>query len=463
MMMHRPGTIAAAGPTKADGSPNMSDGANIRVRDMLKPPAIRFPLDGEGGYREAPSDTEIARDIAAQLRMAAAAIAPFLAWILLILALALFHENLMTAARVTLTLLGHAGIASVGGLWGGNATDYSNVTLFELATSPANVLVETYQGNIVGQAVISCFLILIAAYMGFFGRSARRAWNLIYRFVKHHTVIIFLAIFIWWYVVQASAATAPTMSTIQRRGLLPDIADRCGGRFITRCHMRCAHYVAESACNVTFVDFTPEGELIAVLGAEKASSARVWDTGARRHVVRSTDRMIKGTIRPCNFTVRGINTGGMQPRFMGDVEALLPLRGGTVEHCVLKGAVCIEQSLPTTSSAPAFSRTMVCATGAVASPTGARCTLRITDSYSCPTATTDRPHMTSTRTATVSCSWASAGASIVSQRRCVETAPGGSWTSLSARFDVASTGLNRCTPICSADKISPKPRPTSLR
>ena len=330
MLMHRPGVIAAAGPTKADGSPNMSVGANIRVRDMLKPPAIRFPDDHDSGPRGASSDTEIARDIAAQLRMAAAAIAPFLAWILLVLALALFHEKLMTVARVALTLLGHAGIATVGGLWGGNATigtDYSNVTLFELATSPANVLVETYQGNIVGQAVISCFLILIAAYMGFFGRSARRAWNMIYRFVKHHTVIIFLAIFIWWYVVQASAPTAPTMSTIHRRGLLPDIADRCGGRFITRCHMRCAHYVAESACNVTLIDFTSEGELIAVLGAEKASSARVWDTGARRHVVRSTDRMIKGTIKPCNFTVRGINTGGMQPQYMGDVEAFLPLRG----------------------------------------------------------------------------------------------------------------------------------------
>jgi len=43
MLMHRPGVIAAAGPTKADGSPNMSVGANIRVRDMLKPPVLRFP------------------------------------------------------------------------------------------------------------------------------------------------------------------------------------------------------------------------------------------------------------------------------------------------------------------------------------------------------------------------------------------------------------------------------------
>ena len=42
--------------------------------------------------------------------------------------------------------------------------------------------------------------------------------------------------------------------------------------------------------------------------------------------------------------VRGINTGGMQPEKMGDVEAFLPLQGGTIARCVLKGAVCIEQS-----------------------------------------------------------------------------------------------------------------------
>lgn len=225
----------------------MSHGANIRVRDMLKPPALRFPpADGADygvGSRTASPETVVARDIAAQLRLAAAAIAPYLAWIMLILALALFHESLMTTARVVLVLLGHAGIATVGGLWGGNGTngmDYTNVSLFELATTPANVMVETYQGNIVGQAVISCFAILFAAYLGFFGRSARRVWDLLYRFVRHHTVIIFLLIFIWWYVVQASAATAPSMSTIQRRGLLPDIADRCGGQFFTRCHLRCA-------------------------------------------------------------------------------------------------------------------------------------------------------------------------------------------------------------------------------
>ena len=81
-----------AGPTKADGSPNMSIGANIRVRDMLKPPALRFPPTDEGESQAASSETEIARDIAAQLRLAATAIAPYLAWIMLVLALALFHE-----------------------------------------------------------------------------------------------------------------------------------------------------------------------------------------------------------------------------------------------------------------------------------------------------------------------------------------------------------------------------------
>ena len=55
-------------------------------------------------------------------------------------------------------------------------------------------------------------------------------------------------------------------------------------------------------------------------------------------------RLIPSSIKPCNFTVRGINTGGMQPSWMGDVEEILPLRGGGVVRCLLKGAVCIEQS-----------------------------------------------------------------------------------------------------------------------
>ena len=81
-----------------------------------------------------------------------------------------------------------------------------------------------------------------------------------------------------------------------------------------------------------------------IFGVAILTDALVWDSGARRHVVRAKNRLIPSSIKPCNFTVRGINTGGMQPSWMGDVEELLPLRGGGVVRCLLKGAVCIEQS-----------------------------------------------------------------------------------------------------------------------
>lgn len=87
------------------------------------------------------------------------------------------------------------------------------------------------------------------------------------------------------------------------------------------------HAVTERVYGVAHVDFVTEHEIIAVLGMDNSSRA-VWDAGARRHVVRSTERMVKESIRPCNFTVRGINTGGTQPEYMGDVVEFLPLRGG---------------------------------------------------------------------------------------------------------------------------------------
>ena len=351
----RPGVlIAAAGPTKADGSPNMSMGANIRVRNLLKSPEPMRALDG-GVVGEAarPPSSPVAPDapetegvvIAAQLRAAAAAIAPMLAWIFVVMALALFHENIMTAVNVVGVLAGHAYIATVGGLWGGDdLTLYTNVSIFELATTPGNVMVQAFRGDIVSQAVLSSLVIVLVAYSSFFGRMLRRVWDFHHRLVNHHTVIAMLLAFIWMCVVRASAVSAPSLAAMQHRGLLPDIADRCGGSHFVRFNIRCAHAVTERVYSIAHIDFALEEELIAILGIENAMSACVWDTGARRHVVRSTDRMIKGSIRPCNFTVRGINTGGMQPQHMGDVEAFLPLRGGTVERCVLKGAVCIEQS-----------------------------------------------------------------------------------------------------------------------
>ena len=121
----------------------MSCGSNIRVRDMLKPPTPMRPMWGADAgvtqpqnladsgarrhvnYESAPTaaagppppETEGVL-IAGQLRAAAAAVAPMLAWICLVLALALFHKDVWTAINVVLVLVGHAYLATVGGLWG---------------------------------------------------------------------------------------------------------------------------------------------------------------------------------------------------------------------------------------------------------------------------------------------------------------------------------------------------------
>eukprot|EP00964_Phaeocystis_antarctica_P120107 scaffold83861_cov62-Phaeocystis_antarctica.AAC.1 len=93
--------------------------------------------------------------------------------------------------------------------------------------------------------------------------------------------------------MKASASSDPSMATLQQRGLLTDISDRCGGQWYVRLNIRCAHAATERVYNIAHIDFVSEGELVAILGMEGASTAMVWDTGARRHVVRSVDRMIK--------------------------------------------------------------------------------------------------------------------------------------------------------------------------
>ena len=127
--------------------------------------------------------------------------------------------------------------------------------------------------------------------------------------------------------------------------MLPDVADRLvGPSALVRANIRWAHSVSEHWFNTTHIDFIGEEEFVGIFGVAILTDALVWDSGSRRHVVRAKNRLIPSSIKPCNFTVRGINTGGMQPSWMGDVEELLPLRGGGVVRCLLKGAVCIEQS-----------------------------------------------------------------------------------------------------------------------
>ena len=157
------------------------------------------------------------------------------------LALALFHENIWTAVNVVLVLAGHAYLATVGGLWGGDDTIYTNVTLFELATTPSNVMVQAYRGDIVSQAVLSAFMIVLVSYTSFFVRTLRRMWGIFYRNVAHRTTIALLLTFIWMCVMKASASSDPLLATLQQRDLLSDIADRCGGQTFMRLTIFGAH------------------------------------------------------------------------------------------------------------------------------------------------------------------------------------------------------------------------------
>jgi hypothetical protein len=430
----QPSIPKAAGPTKSDGSPNMSFAENIRVAEMIKPVtpggrggsgsafkvASKARTQGTGTppRRAAASPPRVAPGdgvfVAAQLRAAAVPYANYFAWFLVVVALGLFHKNIEAVLSVGFVLVAHSVLSVVGGH--GGVSDM-NVSLFEMATTPANVMVEAIEGNAIARGVISSLLVLLVFYMPFFARLGRRVLRLVVRFTNQHTVALVLIVFIWMCVMRASASPNPSTMIQQHRQLLPDVADRIvGPSAVVSANIRLAHAVSERWFHTVNIDFVDREELIAILGDENLPSALVWDTGARRHVVRSKSKFIKGSIKPCNFTVRGINSGGKQPAC-----AWVTCRShyhSAAARCiaVYSRGLCSSSPRPTISSVPACSRTTACARGAAHYPTGVRCTSRITGSSYCPRSVSTRRHTTSTPTRTASCSWASATASTSCRR-----------------------------------------------
>ena len=71
--------------------------------------------------------------------------------------------------------------------------------------------------------------------------------------------------------------------------------------------------------------------LNAELGDEKCLWS-VYDTGAFRHVVNDPERVVKGSIRPCNINVRGVFGGaGKAPKYMCDAIDVVKTQTGTAE------------------------------------------------------------------------------------------------------------------------------------
>ena len=205
----------AAGPTKMDGSPNMSYSENIRAARMLKPATP----GGVGGSRPrtnssrrrpslSPEPPPVPESvfIATQMRAIAAPFATKLAWVLAVLLIALLHERVENAFTVGYTLLAHAvfycfqiRVGSHGGV------DDRNISLFEMASSPSNVFSDALNGDAMAMGITSTFLVLGAAYRCFILRRVQSAWRAFNVHVNQHVVVMILLGFIWWCVVRTSS------------------------------------------------------------------------------------------------------------------------------------------------------------------------------------------------------------------------------------------------------------------
>ena len=185
-----PSIPKAAGPTKMDGSPNMTYSENIRVARMLKP-AMPGGLGGSGPRSSSnssrhrrpslspePPPVPESVFIAAQMRAVAAPFATKLAWVFAVLFCALMHKNIEALIMVVYALMVHAVFHLLQIQTGsqGGVGD-RNVSLFDMASSPSNIFHDALGGDAMAVGIISSILVLACAYRRFILRRVQSAWH----------------------------------------------------------------------------------------------------------------------------------------------------------------------------------------------------------------------------------------------------------------------------------------------
>ena len=289
----------------------------------------------------------VALTVAERLHAFSAPLARFLLFITGIISVLIFHEHVGLAFMVAVNLGSHLFTHVLG--HGGADHDYDfNVSLYDMAVAPPNVLEEARAGNPVAVGVLTSIVMILAYNHQRCARAVRQLWRAANRLTTEFTLFMVLLIFVWVCVWRASAHEEASGEALAQRRLLPEIINRAALHPVTTAAIHqctgCAHGLFERWNGTVHIDFESGDEIIAILGASSAMMAVVWDTGSRRHVVKSSSEFVPGTEKPCPFRIRGINTGGRQPKSMGDVDRVFPIwGGGTVTHRC-KDAVCIEEA-----------------------------------------------------------------------------------------------------------------------
>ena len=163
--------------------------------------------------------------------------------------------------------------------------------------------------------------------------------------VNRMTISAVMVMFIWICVARASGTHVPTDSALTQWEELPEIAQRVvGDSSLVHANITLATAFSERFMSVSHVRFRSSDELVGLMSEGETTDAKVWDSGARRHVVRDRNRLKPGTERACPFRIRGINSGGSQPLCMGDAEEYVPLNDGSVVTVPLMGAVFMPEA-----------------------------------------------------------------------------------------------------------------------
>ena len=118
-------------------------------------------------------------------------------------------------------------------------------------------------------------IMLVAYHEAVFG-VVRSVWRGLYERVNRHALVAMLLAFIWICVARASAAFPSEARLLQRR-MLPDIAKRVTGATpFVKANIDLAHALSEKLLRTVHIDFVLGEELVAILGEQHATDARVY-------------------------------------------------------------------------------------------------------------------------------------------------------------------------------------------
>ena len=246
-----------------------------------------------------------------------------------------------------------AGLAHAAAVLLGSASEHGRVTAASASGAPATSL--ALQGLAFGAdhphamgviATIGAVLLSSFVDTGAMLQRVAHAFRQVANLVRQRAGLCVMVIFIWSMVVYSHAASADDLTHFDAM-----VRSYSHNLDFSR-HLHLATQVSAFWSDIEYMPpLHPHDTLVLLAGGVTGcspDSVVVFDTGAKRPVIRDPSAFDTNTRKPCPFRVRGV-AGTAQPDFMGDATVHLPTSdepGGVAhrtEPILLRDAVCMPE------------------------------------------------------------------------------------------------------------------------